>query len=370
MLKEIKVQSPGRINIIGEHTDYNGGFVLPAAIDKAMYVDLKRNSTDFIINVNAIDLNEQFTINLNQLNKIESGWQNYIIGVIHEIKLLNPNITGFDLSFGGTVPIGSGMSSSAALECSVAYGINQLFDLKIDKEKIIEACQRAEHNFVGTKCGIMDQFASVMGKKNHAILLDCLTLEYEYYPIDLGQYEILLLNTNVSHNLANSEYNLRREDCENALKIIKHNIPNVNSFRDLNLEQIVSIKEKLGDIGFKRSKHVISENERVLNATKALQNKNIDELGSLMYLSHKSLSNDYQVSCKELDFLVDQTKDLDYILGSRMMGGGFGGCTISIINKKYTDQFIELVSKKYVNEFGLDLSPYDVSIENGTSIIK
>jgi len=370
MIEEIKVTSPGRINLIGEHTDYNDGFVLPAAIDKAMKVHLKLNSTEHIVNVYAIDLNERYTINLNNLNRINSGWQNYVIGVIHELKAINPNITGFDLSFGGNIPMGSGMSSSAALECSLAFAINELFDLKIKKQSLIKACQKAEHDFVGTRCGVMDQFASIMGKKDHVILLDCMTMDYKYYQIDLGQYEILLLNTNVSHNLAESEYNLRREDCETALQIIKNTNPKVHSFRDLKLEQINDFREKIGEKGYRRSKHVLSENQRVLNATNALLNKNIVELGRLMYQSHESLSDDFQVSCEELDFLVNQTKDLEYVLGSRMMGGGFGGCTINLIHNENIDQFVDIVSKKYSAKFGIALSPYMVGIENGTSIIK
>lgn len=370
MIEEIKVKSPGRINLIGEHTDYNDGFVLPAAIDKAMKVHLKLNSTAHIVNVYAIDLNERYTINLNHLEKINSGWQNYVIGVIHQLKVINPNIAGFDLSFGGTIPMGSGLSSSAALECSIAFAINELFDLKIKKEALINACQKAEHNFVGTKCGVMDQFASIMGKKDHVMLLDCMNMNYKYYKIDLGQYEILLLNTNVSHNLSESEYNLRRETCETALQIIKNTNPKVDSFRDLTLEQINDVREEIGEKGYRRSKHVLSENQRVLNATNALQNKNIVELGILMYQSHESLSNDFQVSCEELDFLVDQTKGLEYVLGSRMMGGGFGGCTINLIHKEFIDQFIDNISKSYSAKFGIALSPYLVSIENGTSIIK
>jgi len=369
MMKEVKVKSPGRINFIGEHTDYNDGFVLPAAIDKAMNVHLKINSTDHVVNAHAIDLDKYSTFDLTKLSKVRGGWQNYVIGVIHEIKSINPNIKGFDLAFGGTVPIGSGLSSSAALECSIAFAINELFDLKINNEELIKACQKAEHNFVGTKCGIMDQFASVMGKKDQAILLDCLTMEYKYFPIDLGDYEILLLNTNVSHNLAESEYNLRRETCETALKSLKNVIPEIHSFRDLTLKQINDFKNNIGNIAFQRCRHIITENERVLNATHAMQNNKISELGNLMYKSHESLSNDYQVSCNELDFLVNETKNLDYVLGSRMMGGGFGGCTINIIHKNHKTEFVDIVSEKYNSTFGFALSPYEVKIENGTRIV-
>jgi len=370
MIREIKVKSPGRVNIIGEHTDYNDGYVLPAAIDKTIQVYLKMNGTESVVNVHALDVEEKCSLSLQGLEKSKTGWQNYVIGVIAELQKINSNFTGFDLEFGGDVPMGSGMSSSAALECSLAYAINELFDLKIDKPALIKACQMAEHNYVGTRCGIMDQFASVMGKKDHVILLDCKSMEYGYFPIELGAYEILLLNTNMSHNLAESEYNQRRADCENAMQLIKKNNPVVNSFRDISLDQLNSLKEKLGDQWYRRCHHVVTENARVLSATEALWNKNIEELGKLMYQSHQSLSKDYEVSCEHLDYLVEQTNELDFILGSRMMGGGFGGCTISLIHKEHTTAFIKTITEAYKAQFDITLLPYQVSIEDGTSVVK
>ena len=365
-------QSPGRINIIGEHTDYNEGFVLPAAIDKKAIFQLKKNGTQNLVTITATNIAETYSFELNNFHPIKEGWQNYVMGVVNELQKLGTNLTGFDAAFEGDVPIGSGMSSSAALECSLAYGLNELFDLGFDKWQLIKASQMAEHNFVGTKCGIMDQFASMMGQKNQVMLLDCRSLDFKYFPFDLGDYQLLLLNTNVSHSLASSEYNMRRGECMEGVATIKNKYPKqtINSLRDVSFDLLQASKDILTPIIFNRCKHVVLENDRVLQATQALVNKDFVQLGQLVYQSHFSLQNDYEVSCKELDFLVQQTLDKDYILGSRMMGGGFGGCTISIIEKKRVDEFIALVAKKYRTYAGTDLTPYTVSIENGTAIKK
>jgi len=362
--------SPGRINIIGEHTDYNNGFVLPAAIDKKTVFELKKNNTDSIVNVYAANLEERYTFDLQDFQPLKEGWQNYIMGVVHELQQVGAIIKGFDSKFEGDVPIGSGMSSSASLECSLAYGLNELFELGLDKWQLIKASQKAEHNFVGTKCGIMDQFASMMGKKNHVMLLDCQSLEYDYFPLDLGDYQLILLNTNVEHSLAGSEYNLRRATCEEGVALLQKKLPNIQSLRDVSSEDFSKYKNLLPEKTIKRCRHVILENERVLAATKALQNKNFEALGKLVYQSHFSLQKDYEVSCPELDYLVQLTLDKAYILGSRMMGGGFGGCTINIIEKKWVSSFIDLATSEYKKKFGLDLSPYSVSIEDGSSILR
>jgi len=367
----ITTQSPGRINIIGEHTDYNEGFVLPAAIDKKATFQLKKNGTDNTITITATNLAEVFSFDLSDFARIKEGWQNYVMGVVHELQKLGANLTGFDGEFEGDVPIGSGMSSSAALECSLAYGLNTLFDLGLDKWQLIKVSQMSEHNFVGTKCGIMDQFASMMGKKNQVMLLDCQSLDFKYFPFDLGNYQLLLLNTNVSHSLASTEYNTRSQECMEGVTIIKKQQPQlaINSLRDVTFEMLLQASGDLSPIVFNRCKHIILENDRVLRATQALVDKNFSQLGNLVYQSHFSLQNDYEVSCKELDFLVQQTMDKNYILGSRMMGGGFGGCTITIIEKKWVEQFTELAAKNYRTYTGVDLTPYTVSIENGTRLV-
>lgn len=369
MALSIKTQSPGRINIIGEHTDYNEGFVLPAAIDKATVVHLKKNDTASNCSIMALNIGEVHYFDLNDFQPIENGWQNYMMGVVHELQKIGAKFTGFDCEFGGNVPIGSGMSSSASLECSFAFALNELFELGFDKWQLIKAAQMAEHHFVGIKCGIMDQFASMMGKKNQVMLLDCRSLEYNYFPLDLGNYQLLLLNTNVSHSLGDSAYNDRRTECEKGVTIIQEKHPSVKSLRDVNLTMLSEFNGKMPAITFKRCYHVVSEIQRVLEATKAMQQGNHKLLGELVYQSHFSLQNDYEVSCSELDYLVQLTLDKDYILGSRMMGGGFGGCTISIIKKEMVGIFKTYASRAYKERFNKDLTPYTVSIEDGAKVI-
>ena len=365
----ITIQSPGRINIIGEHTDYNEGFVLPAAIDKHLTVKMWKNNTRNTANILDTKQQKSFSFDLQDFSPEKKGWYNYVMGVVHELQKLGGEIQGFDAEFEGNVPIGSGMSSSAALECSFASALNQLFQLGFDNWQIIKASQMAEHNFVGNKCGIMDQFASVMGRKDHVMLLDCRSLEYEYFPLELGQYEFLLLNTNVAHSLASSEYNTRRAECEESVEILKRTHPDITSLRDVSLEQVLKHKEELHGQLFHRSHHVVTENMRVQEATLAMQKGDHKRLGELIYASHFSLQNDYKVSCAELDFLVQETINKEFILGSRMMGGGFGGCTINIIELSKVDAFVEEVSESYRNEFGIDLTKYSVSIEDGTHAV-
>lgn len=365
---EIIIHSPGRINIIGEHTDYNQGYVLPAAIDKKTTLKLKKNGTVHTCNMVASNLNEIYTFDLSTYEPLKSGWQNYVMGVVSEIQKLGAQITGFDCEFEGTVPIGSGMSSSASLECGLATGLNALFDLGLDQWQIIKASQMAEHNFVGIKCGIMDQFASVMGKKDHVMLLDCRSLAYQYFPFDLGEYQLLLINTNVTHTLASSEYNTRRVECEQGVEILKNKIPSIQTLRDVTLENLSNYKSILPEKVYLRCEHVINENQRVLDATQALLDHDFDLLGQLMYQSHASLQHKYDVSCKELDFLIEKTKNKDYILGARMMGGGFGGCTINIIKKTEVDNFIDAIGTSYQQQFGIACTPYTVNIADGARV--
>jgi galactokinase len=369
-LSRVISRSPGRINIIGEHTDYNNGYVLPAAIDKHTTADLQRNGSDTLCRITAINLNESYEFHLDDFSPVDNGWQNYLLGVVYELQNLSTGIVGFDCHFEGNVPIGSGMSSSAALECSLALGLNALFDLGLEEIQIIKAAQMAEHNFVGIKCGIMDQFASVMGKKEHVLLLDCGTLEFKYFPLALGNYELLLLNTNVSHALASSEYNKRRAECEQGVRIIKSVFPEVSSLRDATCEMLHRCKDNLDGKVYNRCYHVVTENQRVMDATSALLSNDLRQLGKFMYASHFSLQNYYEVSCPELDFLVQKSLEKSYVLGSRMMGGGFGGCTISLVEKRYSDEFADTLSEAYMDQFGRALSPYSVSIEDGGSILE
>ena len=367
--KGVVVHAPGRINIIGEHTDYNNGLVLPAAIDKKLSVHIVPNGTKSLVNIDAQDFNTCFSFDLDNFQPVSENWPNYIMGVVHELQKLGARIEGFDAEFGSTIPIGSGLSSSAALECGFAVALNKLFNQGLDEWQLIKASQRAEHNFVGAKCGIMDQFASVMGKEDQVMLLDCQSLEYQYFPLNLGDFRILLLNSNVSHSLASSEYNTRRAECETGVSILQNIYPGIKSLRDVSLNQLLQCKEELPEYIFRRCHHVVSENKRVLDAVEALKKGDHQLLGQLIFQSHFSLQNDYGVSCPELDFLVQQAQDKDYVLGSRMIGGGFGGCTLNIVHESKMEEFIENVTQKYKEHFGIDLTPIEVAIANGVKVI-
>ncbi|MEO1263316.1 MAG: galactokinase [Bacteroidota bacterium] len=367
--QKIMAHAPGRINIIGEHTDYNGGLVLPAAIDQKATFQIHANSSSSTAAVTATDLNETFHFDLQNFSPAKDpSWANYIMGVVHELQKTGGPMTGFSAAFSSNVPVGAGMSSSAALECSFAFTLNELFALGLDKWQLIKACQMAEHHFVGIKCGIMDQFASIMGRRGHAMLLDCRSPEYAYIPCDLGDGQFLLLNTNVSHALATSEYNKRRAECEEGVAILQKAGLEISSLRDLTLDLLTDQEAQLPALIYNRCLHVVTENDRVLAAAAALKNKDLATLGRLMYESHFSLRNDYEVSCPELDFLVNATLDDDCVLGSRMMGGGFGGCTINLIKKEEVDAFVEQVSEQYFQAFGKDLTPYSVRIGDGAGL--
>jgi len=278
-------------------------------------------------------------------------------------------LSPFKIEIESNVPLGAGLSSSAALECCVAKALNSLFNLSLDDWQLIKICQKAEHTFTGTMCGIMDQFASIKGKQNHLMLLDCKSLAYQYLPFDLGDFQLLLLNTNVSHQLASSEYNLRRKACEDGINILQKTKPEIKSLRAVSYDLLVKHKAELGNDIFNKCQHVVLENQRVLDAKTALLQKNFNQVGELMYQSHNSLRNLYEVSCEELNFLVDKLKANPNVLGSRMMGGGFGGCTINIIHKNESDKIIEQTNEAYYKTFNKNLSSYIVKIGAGATII-
>lgn len=367
---DVIVDSPGRINIIGEHTDYNNGFVLPTAIDKKIQFKFRKNGDSNICNVYSKNFDANFSFELNKVQPSEKQWENYILGVIYELQQITDKLEGFDCVLESDIPIGSGVSSSAALECGMAYGLNELFDLKISKLSIVALSQRAEHNYVGTKCGIMDQFASVMSKKDHVILLDCQSLEYEYVPVQIEPYKLLLLNTNVSHNLASGEYNTRRSQCEKGVEIIKNKYNHVNSLRDVSREMLDEFKEVLEPVIYDRCSYVVEEKDRVLNSVRALKDNDLSQLGKYMYETHEGLQNKYEVSCPELDFLVEYSKNHKEVLGARMMGGGFGGCTINIIDQDAIADFVEKISKAYYEKFKIKLDSFEVNPQEGTSVVK
>lgn len=361
-------RSPGRINILGEHTDYNEGFVLPAAIDKNIYVAISTRM-DKQVNLYACDFTEIYCTDIENIKTAPIQWPNYILGVVDQLQKNGHVVGGFNLVIDGDIPIGAGLSSSAAVECAVAFALNETFGLNLNKMQLTLFAQKAEHVFAGVNCGIMDQFASMFGKKDHAIKLDCRSLEYEYIPIGLAGYKIILLNSNVKHNLASSEYNTRRKQCEEGISIIAKGHPAVKSLRDVGMGMLKHYAAGMDATVFKRCKYVIEENERLLGACDDLKQGDITALGKKMFQTHEGLQHDYEVSCKEIDFLVGFVKGNDAVAGARMMGGGFGGCSINLIKEDAVEKLVEEISTAYKKETGLTLSVYFVSIEDGACII-
>ena len=362
------IASPGRINIIGEHTDYNNGYVLPAAIDKTISVAVNKRGDD-IVKLYSTQYNELYESSVTTLVKSQRNWVNYIIGVVDQLLKRGFPVNGFNMVVDGDVPLGAGLSSSAALECAVVFALNELFELKLDKLGMVKLAQKAEHEFAGVMCGIMDMFASMYGKSGYAIKLDCRSLEYEYVPLKLPGHKLLLFNTNVKHNLASSAYNERREQCEKGVAMVTKYIASVKSLRDVTpamLEQYVLPVDKLI---YKRCNYVVQENLRLLQACENLNKSNMCELGMNMFDTHKGLSEDYEVSCKELDLLVDLVKNDEAVLGARMMGGGFGGCTLNLVKENKIERLVNEVGEKYLSQTGLSCSYYIVSAGGGTSVI-
>ncbi len=359
------VQSPGRINIIGEHTDYNDGFVLPAAIDKAIYVAAaKRHGNG--IHLFAANFNESFQTSIQEILP-SANWHTYILGIVDQLLKNNRSIGGFSMVIDGDIPAGAGLSSSAALECAVVFALNELFECRIDKMAMVKMAQMAEHSFAGLQCGIMDMFASMFGKKNNAIKLDCRSLEHEYIPLQLEGYKLILLNTNVKHSLASSEYNVRRQECEAGISLMQQRYPQVKSLRDANKQMLDECIQD--ELIYKRCKFVVEEIERLNDACNNLQKGNLQALGKKMFATHEGLSKDYEVSCKELDYLVDTVKQNPDVLGARMMGGGFGGCTINIVKEEKIDELTQTIAPAYKTAMGKELSFYIVQTSDGTSVI-
>jgi galactokinase len=362
------VRSPGRVNIIGEHTDYNAGFVLPAAIDKAAYVAIAKRA-DNKVGMYATAFHEDFETSLQDIKTTPLGWPNYILGVIDQIQKSGVELSGFNLLVDGDIPIGAGLSSSAALECATLFAITELFGLQFTKIQMAYMAQKAEHDFAGVNCGLMDMFASLFGKEGHVIKLDCRSLEYEYVPLDIKGYKILLLNTNVKHQLSSSEYNTRRIQCEQGITWIQAHEPLVLSLRDATVAMLDEYILPKDVLIYNRCKYVVEENARLLNACNDLKNGNIQALGEKMFETHEGLKSLYEVSCPELDFLVDQVKGNPAVLGARMMGGGFGGCTINIVKEEAIEGLVANLQPLYEKHAQKPLSHYIASIEQGTSVL-
>lgn len=365
----ILIQSPGRVNLIGEHTDYNEGFVLPAAIDKVIVLGFAPNQLTKI-RLHSVDMEDACEIDLSrELEKSDHHWANYILGVVDQLQKRGDEIEGFDCVFGGDIPIGAGLSSSAALEGGVVLGLSKLFDLSIPKTEMAKIGQAAENHFVGMQCGIMDQFANIQGKEGHALKLDCRSLEFELYPFRRSDIKIILCDTNVHRELTSSEYNIRRQQCEEGVQIMKKYYTEVKSLRDIDLP---TLKKHMGDFNptvFQRCKFVLEENDRVEAACEALTDDDLNTFGQLMYKSHYGLRDLYEVSCKELDALVEIAETLKGVYGSRMMGGGFGGCTINLVKNEFVDEFVSSVEAQYSEKIGEGLEIYQASISDGTKQI-
>lgn len=364
---ELKVVSPGRINLIGEHTDYNLGYVLPTAIEKNITFNFQKNGSDHDCHVYSKTYDTGFELSLKTISRSEVEWENYILGVLNEISKCSDKLMGFDCTLESNLPTGSGLSSSAALECGLAFGLNELFQLGLTKLEMVQLSQTAEHTYVGTQCGIMDQFASVMSKAGNVILLDCRSLESSLIPIDLHPYKIILLNTKVSHNLASSEYNTRKQECEEGVAIIQKKYPNVKSLRDVTDEMLAACENDMDAIVFNRCSFIVAENIRVLEMTDALRKKDLETVGAILYRAHKGISELYEVSCPESDFLVNFSKSNPAVLGARQTGGGFGGCTLNIVHESAVVKFIEDASKAYKSKFDIILEPFEVLPSGGTS---
>ena len=358
------VFSPGRINIIGEHTDYNGGFVFPAAVDKGIFAAIQKSNTGKCTAI-ALDLDNSVEFNLNTLKPSKKGsWQNYVFGVVAEIQNRHKVIGNFNIVFKGDIPAGAGMSSSAALENSVVFGLNALFDLGLTKTEMILISQKAEHNYVGVQCGIMDQYASMFGLENKALLLDCRTITSKPFAINFKEHQLVLINTNVKHSLSDSAYNDRRAVCENIAALLK-----VETLRDTTEQELTQIIDQVTPEDYQKALYVIQEIARTQKAAKAIEENDLNTLGALMYASHHGLQHQFNVSCEELDFLVNQAKKNKHVLGARMMGGGFGGCTLNLIARREVASFVETTSKAYQHKFKKACAVYFVELSDGTGLI-
>jgi galactokinase len=364
----LTVRAPGRVNLIGEHTDYNNGFVLPAAIDKAIYMVMRPRS-DQRVRLYSYDLDQSFESVLGQLIMSGLHWPDYILGVVQQVKTTGQPLGGFDLVFGGDIPLGAGMSSSAALECATAFALNEVFGLGLDPLTMVKLSQKAENVFVGVQCGIMDQFASMFGRKDHVIRLDCQSLDYSYFPFKTDGIRIVLLDTHVKHSLASSEYNTRRRQCEAGVGLVRKHHPGVKTLRDVDADMLSAFVKPVDELIYRRCSYVIEENARLLAATEDLERGDISAFGRRLYGSHEGLSTKYEVSCPELDFLVAQVRDREGVIGARMMGGGFGGCTINLVREEAIGELITWLTPIYRQAMGKELMAYMGQIENGTSVL-
>ncbi|GAB3806153.1 galactokinase [Spirosoma humi] len=363
----ILICSPGRVNLIGEHTDYNEGFVLPAAIDKAIYLAVSQRA-DSELHFIAHDLDKTYQGSLTNLTPTHT-WADYLLGVVAQFRLAGHALNGINCVFGGTIPMGSGLSSSAALENGVGFALNELFQLGVDRIDMVKLSQRAENEFVGAKVGIMDMFASMMGRANHVIKLDCRSLDYTYAPLRMDGISVVLCDSQVKHSLVTSEYNTRRAQCEAGVHFLQTFYPEIKSLRDVTMPMLDQHLRDAEPLIYRRCAYVVQENQRLLDGVTALEADDIAAFGQLMYGSHEGLSHWYEVSCPELDILVDIARQQPGVLGARMMGGGFGGCTINLVQEDVLDDFRKLITKQYKARTGKDTYLHVCKIQDGTHVI-
>lgn len=359
--------SPGRINLIGEHTDYNGGFVFPGAVDCGVMAEVRPNGTNTVM-AYSIDLKDRTEFAVDAPKGPTATWARFIYGVVQEFRLLGVDVKGFNIAFAGDVPLGAGMSSSAAMESCFAYALNDLFaDNKISKWDMVLAGQATEHKYIGCNCGIMDQFASVFGEEGKLMRLDCASREFKYYPFNPKGYKLVLLNSCVKHELAGSPYNDRRNSCEHVAKTVQELHPErtIKTLRDCTWNDLEEVRGKINEEDIRRAKFVLGEKDRVLAVCDALTKGDYEEVGKQMYLTHEGLSKDYEVSCEELDFLNDIAKECG-VTGSRIMGGGFGGCTINLVKDELYDTFVATAKKQFSEKYGHEPKVYDVVIGQGS----
>ncbi|REL33047.1 galactokinase [Rhodohalobacter sp. SW132] len=366
----VVVESPARVNLIGEHTDYNDGFVLPAAIDKKIILAMAPNGLNSI-RMFAVDMDHPYFEAKfpGPFQKSGRGWPDYILGVVDQLEKRSFSIGGFDCLFGGDIPIGAGLSSSAALEGGILTGLNELFSLDLSTLEMAKVGQQAENQFVGVQCGIMDQFANLHGMENSVIRLDCRSLEYSHYPFKREDICILLCDTKIRRELASSEYNVRRQQCEEGASILREFDPSIRNLRDVSHSLLENYRDKLSGVVYNRCRYVLDENQRVLDACNHLLADEIEPFGELMYRSHEGLRDLYEVSCRELDLLVESTIELDEVYGSRMMGGGFGGCTINLVDEHALDRVKEHIRKEYKKKVETTVEFYVAKIGEGAALI-
>lgn len=359
--------APARVNLIGEHTDYNEGFVLPMAANRRTWVAASPRD-DKQIQVHSFDLNESadFFIQFATHTPQESGWVRYIQGVAEVLKDSGCDLNGADLAISSDIPIGAGLSSSAALEISVGYALLKLSEIEVDRLKLVMAAQKAEHEYVGTKSGLMDQLTVTFGSQGHALFIDCRTNELELIPLNIPLAAVVLCDTGVKHELASSEYNQRRRECEEAVQLLRAQKPAIQSLRDVTLDELDLIQE-LPEPLPRRCRHVVTENHRTLRAARVLQESDVWELGQLMNDSHRSLRDDYEVSCFELDTMVELALQQSYVFGGRMMGGGFGGCTVNLVARDHVDEFTQTISEGYFGTTGISPKIYAVEADNAAA---